>query len=121
VASARPSRLSLPSSCWNHTAYDGFFFRTMSWIISSGRPSRPASLFLIGFASSRGFEIDNFRPVGHLYFALMGRAFGLDFPPYMTPIFAIHLLNALAAFPADEEARNRPLERPWRQARGSSL
>jgi hypothetical protein len=33
--------------------------------------------------------------VGHLYFTLMGRAFGLDFPPYMTPILAIHLLNAL--------------------------
>ena len=25
----------------------------------------------------------------------MGRGFGLDFPPYMTPVFAIHLLNAL--------------------------
>ncbi len=41
------------------------------------------------------FDASNFRPVGHIYFALMGRAFGLDFPPYMTPIFAIHLINAL--------------------------
>ena len=28
----------------------------------------------------------------------MGRAFGLDFPPYMTPILAIHLINALLLF-----------------------
>ena len=41
------------------------------------------------------FDTSNFRPVGHIYFALMGRAFGLDFPPYMTPILAIHLVNAL--------------------------
>ena len=43
-------------------------------------------------------SISNFRPPGHLYFALMGRAFGMDFPPYITPIFAIHLLNALLLF-----------------------
>ena len=41
------------------------------------------------------FQRDNFRPVGHLYFALMGNEFGLWFAPYMTPIFALHLLNAL--------------------------
>ncbi len=36
--------------------------------------------------------------MGHIYFTLMGRAFGLDFPPYMTPILAIHLINALLLF-----------------------
>ena len=77
----------------NHTAYDGFFqddeLDNLKWA-----PSRPASLFVAGILEPK-FEIDNFRPVGHLYFALMGRKFGLDFPPYLTPIFAIHLLNAL--------------------------
>ena len=77
----------------NHTAYDGFFqddeLDNLKWA-----PSRPASLFLTGLLEPK-FEIDNFRPVGHLYFALMGRKFGLDFPPYMTPVFVIHLLNAL--------------------------
>jgi hypothetical protein len=36
--------------------------------------------------------------VGHLYFALMGRHFGLDYPPWVTPIFAFHLLNALLLY-----------------------
>jgi hypothetical protein len=44
------------------------------------------------------FALDNFRPTGHLYFAAMGRLFGEDFPPYMTPIFALHLLNGLLIF-----------------------
>lgn len=76
----------------NLSAYDGFFqddeLETLTWA-----PSRPARTFVIGLIDPR-FQRDNFRPVGHLYFALMGRNFGLDFPPYMTPIFAIHLLNA---------------------------
>jgi hypothetical protein len=80
----------------NHTAYDGFFqddeLDNLKWA-----PSRPALLFLKGLIDPR-FQTDNFRPVGHLYFALMGRNFGLDFPPYMTPIFAIHLLNALLLY-----------------------
>jgi len=77
----------------NHAAYDGFFqddeLDNLKWA-----PSRPASLFLTGIIEPK-FEIDNFRPLGHLYFALMGSEFGLDFPPYMTPVFGIHLLNAL--------------------------
>lgn len=76
----------------NRRAYDGFFqddeFDTLKWA-----PSLPFREFLTGLLSPR-FSIDNFRPVGHLYFALMGARFGLDFPPYVTPIFAIHLLNA---------------------------
>jgi hypothetical protein len=80
----------------NHTAYDGFFqddeLDNLRWA-----PSRPASIFIKGLIDPR-FERYNFRPVGHLYFALMGRNFGLDFPPYMTPIFALHLLNALLLY-----------------------
>ncbi len=75
----------------NHSAYDGFFqddeLDNLAWT-----PSRPASLFIRGLLKP-GFATDNFRPVGHLYFALMGRAFGLNFPPYITPIFLIHFLN----------------------------
>jgi len=80
----------------NHTAYDGFFqddeLDNLRWA-----PSRPALTFLTALIDPR-FERYNFRPVGHLYFAWMGRNFGLDFPPYMTPIFAIHLLNALLLY-----------------------
>ncbi len=77
----------------NHSAYDGFFqddeLDTLKWA-----PASPAALFLTGLVTPK-FQSDNFRPVGHLYFALMGNRFRLHFPPYMTPIFAIHLLNAL--------------------------
>ncbi len=52
------------------------------------------SEFVIGFLKPT-FDVANFRPVGHAYFAIMGRAFGLDYPPYMTPILAIHLINAM--------------------------
>lgn len=80
----------------NYRAYDGFFqddeLDTISWA-----PSRPLSMFLTGVLKPV-FDADNFRPPGHLYFALMGRAFGMDFPPYMTPIFAIHLINAALLF-----------------------
>jgi hypothetical protein len=55
------------------------------------------SEFLVGLIKPV-FAVDNFRPPGHLYFTLMGRAFGLDFPPWITSIFAIHLLNAALLF-----------------------
>jgi hypothetical protein len=80
----------------NHQAYDGFFqddeLDNIKWA-----PSRPAREFLAGFLTPQ-FALDNFRPTGHLYFALMGSAFGLDFPAWITPVFAIHLLNALLLY-----------------------
>ena len=80
----------------NHSAYDGFFqddeLDTLSWA-----PSRPFSEFAIAMVKPT-FDVSNFRPTGHLYFTLMGRAFGMDFPPYITPILAIHLLNVLLLF-----------------------
>lgn len=39
------------------------------------------------------FQTNNFRPVGHAYFGVMARRFGLDFPRYVAVIHAIHLLN----------------------------
>jgi len=80
----------------NHRAYDGFFqddeLDNLKWA-----PFLPAMKFVSALLSPK-FQTDNFRPAGHLYFALMGRAFGLDFPPYITPVFAIHLLNALLLY-----------------------
>ncbi|MEP6716091.1 MAG: hypothetical protein ABJC09_10990 [Terriglobia bacterium] len=80
----------------NYRAYDGFFqddeLDNLSWA-----PARPMTEFAVGVLKPL-FDRDNFRPPGHLYFALMGRAFGMDFPPYMTPIFAIHLINAALLF-----------------------
>jgi hypothetical protein len=80
----------------NYRAYDGFFqddeLDNLSWA-----PSLPLSQFALGLLKPT-FDSSNFRPPGHLYFALMGKAFGMDFPPYMTPIVVIHLLNVLLLF-----------------------
>jgi hypothetical protein len=77
----------------NHKAWDGFFqddeLDNLKWA-----PGRPATVFLTGLLTPK-FQINNFRPVGQLYFALMGNRFGLWFAPYVTPVFVIHLLNAL--------------------------
>lgn len=75
----------------NRSAYDGFFtddeLDNLSW-----GPGYPLARFFTALVSPF-FATDNFRPVGHIYFKIMGRLFGLDFPPYMTPLFAFHLLN----------------------------
>lgn len=80
----------------NFRVYDGFFqddeLANLNWT-----PLLPLRDYLIALINPL-FAPDNFRPVGHLYFALMGRAVGLDFPPWMTPIFAIHLINAALLF-----------------------
>src|SRR5579871_3615224 len=39
------------------------------------------------------YNARNFRPVGHFYFRVMSRTFGLDFPPYVIPLHLVHLLN----------------------------
>jgi hypothetical protein len=80
----------------NYRAYDGYFqddeLDNLGWA-----PSQTMQEYAVAFVKPT-FDASNFRPVGHLYFTLMGRAFGLDFPPYMTPILAIHLVNALLLF-----------------------
>ncbi|MES1258683.1 MAG: hypothetical protein ABUS51_09635 [Acidobacteriota bacterium] len=80
----------------NYRAYDGFFqddeLDNLSWA-----PLLPLKDFAAGLIKPT-FDASNFRPPGHLYFALMGRAFGMDFPPYITPILLIHLLNVLLLF-----------------------
>ena len=80
----------------NYRAYDGYFqddeIDNLTWA-----PTQPLSAYLTAFLKPT-FDTSNFRPVGHIYFTLMGRAFGLDFPPYMTPVLVAHLINALLLF-----------------------
>ena len=80
----------------NDQAYNGFFqsdeLDNLKWA-----PLLPSRDFIEGLLSPK-FQVDNFRPVGHFYFAAMGRSFGLNFPPYITVIFTIHLVNALLLY-----------------------
>ena len=39
------------------------------------------------------FYSNNFRPVGHLYFKLMGRSAGLHFPAYIASLHLLHIVN----------------------------
>lgn len=80
----------------NFSAYRGFFqddeLDTLSWA-----PSRPVSEFVQAMVKPT-FDINNFRPTGHLFFFLTGKAFGMRFAPYITPIVAIHLTNVLLLY-----------------------
>jgi hypothetical protein len=80
----------------NHTAFQGFFqddeLDNISWAPFAG-----VKTFVVGLIDPR-FQNNNFRPVGHWYFAVMGAHFGLNFSPYMTPIIGIHLLNAVLLY-----------------------
>ena len=80
----------------NFRAYDGFFqddeLDNISWA-----PYVRAGHYLEGLLTPF-FSMDNFRPPGHLYFTLTGAMFQLDFAPYMTPIFVIHLANCCVLF-----------------------
>lgn len=80
----------------NHRAYDGFFqddeLDNVSWAPLVG--GREFVLALL----KPFFDVSNFRPVGHAYFAIFGRAFGMDFPPYITPLLLFHLLNCALLF-----------------------
>ncbi len=75
----------------NRGAYKGYFqddeLDNISWA-----PDVPAGTFARGLATPV-FNRDNFRPAGHAFFALFGKRFGLNFPPYAAGIHAIHLLN----------------------------
>jgi hypothetical protein len=76
----------------NRGAWTGYFqddeLDNLTW-----GPVLALRTYLGGLLDPR-FQTDNFRPAGSLYFALMGRAFGLEFAPYVAAIFLIHILNA---------------------------
>jgi hypothetical protein len=75
----------------NRAAFKGYFqadeLQNLSWT-----PQFPLKAFVRGVLTPR-FSAHNFRPVGHLYFSLAGRAFGLDFPKYLWTLDALHFLN----------------------------
>ncbi len=75
----------------NRGASRGFFqgdeLDSMSWT-----PQMPIADFVKDLVSPI-YNARNFRPVGHLYFRIMSRAFGLDFRHYLLPLHLLHLLN----------------------------
>jgi hypothetical protein len=77
----------------NRGAYQGYFQSDELDNIGWTRDV-PASGFLSGLLMPRYTNL-NFRPPGHGFFALMARWAGLNFPPYVTAIHAIHLINVL--------------------------
>lgn len=75
----------------NRGAYEGYFqsddLDNLSWTrVASWRD------FASGIAAPRFFP-GNFRPAGHLYYYAMGRWAGLEFPPYVAVIHALHFVN----------------------------
>ena len=80
----------------NYRAWDGYFqddeLDNLSWA-----PALHVREYAHALVKPT-FDASNFRPVGHAFFTLMGRGFGLDFPPYITPIFLVHFLNGLLLF-----------------------
>jgi hypothetical protein len=98
---ARPNLLSRPAAHFaitalafvalNFSAYRGYFmhddFEFLSWA-----PKVPALEYLKTFFEPI-FSAHNFRPAGHFYYHVMGRIFGLDFPPYVASIHLLHILN----------------------------
>ena len=93
----------------NRGAYQGFFqddeLGNLSW-----QPFVSARAYLTGLVTPQ-FLADNFRPVGHAYFALGGRAFGLHFPPYVAMLQGLHLLTTFLLL-----LLARELKIPWHGA-----
>src|SRR5262249_28196196 len=75
----------------NYGAYRSYFqddeFDNLSWA-----PFVPGIDYVRALLSPL-FQLHNFRPAAEFYFHVMGQWFGLDFPKYIAPIHAIHLLN----------------------------
>ncbi|HTQ57398.1 MAG TPA: hypothetical protein VMI94_23170 [Bryobacteraceae bacterium] len=76
----------------NRSARRGFFagdeLDSIGWT-----PQVPLATFARELVSPV-YNRRNFRPVGHLYFRVMSRGFGLHFADYVWPLHVLHLLNA---------------------------
>ncbi len=70
-----------------HGYFQGDELDNLGWT-----PQVPLSTFATDLLSPV-YNARNFRPVGHFYFRVMSRAFGLDFPRYLPPLHLLHLLN----------------------------
>jgi hypothetical protein len=75
----------------NRGANRGFFqsdeLDSIGWT-----PQIPAAEFVKDLVNPV-YNAHNFRPVGHLYFRIMSRTFGLNFRRYLLPLHVLHLLN----------------------------
>ncbi len=75
----------------NRGAYRGYFqgdeLDSIGWT-----PQVPLSVYALDLVNPI-YNARNFRPVGHLYFRILSRTAGLDFPYYLLPIHLLHLLN----------------------------
>jgi hypothetical protein len=75
----------------NRPAYKGYFqaddLDTMSW----ARWARGSDF--VKWMLTQQLPPANFRPVGAFYYHAMVRSFGCDFPNYLVPLHALHLLN----------------------------
>lgn len=87
----------------NSGAYDGFFQDDELDDLNWARTLRASTL--LARLVKPAFDVDNFRPTASLYFVVMAKSFGLNFPPYITPIFAFHLLNGLLVYLLAEKLR----------------
>jgi len=75
----------------NRASYQGYFqgdeLDNLSWTPRGHLADFGKALI------SPAYDVRNFRPVGHLFFRIMGSRFGLDFPKYLIPVHLLHLCN----------------------------
>jgi len=80
----------------NWPAYQGYFadddFSNFGWPTFVGN-----DVFIHGLLSPVYTE-SHFRPIGFLFFRYAGRAFDLNYPPYVLAVQLIHLLNVLLLY-----------------------
>lgn len=76
----------------NRAAFEGYFsdddLDNLSWATVAGSDTFVRELVTPVFSES------NTRPTGGLYYRWFGQAYGLQFPKFVPPLFALHLLNA---------------------------
>jgi hypothetical protein len=75
----------------NRAAYKGYFQddELDNIVMTRGIPAEEWITVLFGAQLSEY----NFRPAGHVFFLLMERVAKLDFPKYIIPVHALHLMN----------------------------
>src|SRR5689334_14627271 len=75
----------------NRAAYKGYFqaddLETLGWASIT-----PVRAFLIALVSPL-VSPTNLRPTGYFYYRVMAATAGFDFPKYLIPLHAAHLLN----------------------------
>ena len=80
----------------NRAAYKGYFsdddLDTLGWSVVIGNDA-----FVDGILTPR-FSESNFRPLGDLYYRYLGRAFKLNYRPFVAVLQALHLLNVALLF-----------------------